>query len=111
EPLVEGVRQASAAVPIAPGAPPTVGLTREDRLHRAIQLVDYLKSTHPAMYADPAIRFAEIAAQRQLGFANPAERYFLTLRQMPESNPWCACAAAEEWLAHPSDTPPGKKLA
>jgi hypothetical protein len=107
----DGVRQASAVAPIAPGAPPTGGLTREDRLHRAVQLVDYLKTAHPALYADPGIRFAEIAAQRQLGFANPAERFFLTLRQMPESNRWRQCAATEEWLAHPVDAPPAKKLA
>jgi photosystem II stability/assembly factor-like uncharacterized protein len=107
----DGVRQASAVAAIPPGATPAVGLSRENRLHRAEQLVDYLKTTHPAMYADPAIRFAEVAAQRQLGFANPAERYFLTIRQMPESNSWRECAAAEEWLAKPSDTPPGKKLA
>lgn len=106
-----GVRQASAVASIPPGATPAVGLSREDRLHRAEQLVSYVRTTHRAMYADPAIRFAEVAAQRQLGFANPAERYFLTLREMPESNPWRQCAAAEEWLAKPSDTPPGKKLA
>jgi hypothetical protein len=103
-----GVRQTSAVAPIAPS---TGSITHEDRLHRAVQLVDYLKTAHPALYAEPGIHFAEVAAQRQLGFANPAERFFLTLRQMPESNPWRECAATEEWLAHPGDAPPAKKLA
>ncbi len=110
-PSASDVRQASAVAPIRSGAPPTGGLTRDDRLHRAEQLADYLKADRPALYAEPCVRFAETAAQRQLGFANPALRYFLTLRALPESNPWRQCAATEEWLAQPADQPPIKKLA
>jgi hypothetical protein len=71
-------------------------------------LADYLKTTRPALYAEPAVRFAEVAAQRQLGFTNPAKRYFLTLRQLPESEPWRQCAETEEWLAQPAELPPPK---
>ena len=102
-------RRATQSRPLGPNQ--TGGLTREDRLHRAVQLADYLKTARPAVYAEPASRFAEIIAQRELGFPNPAERYFLTLRQLPESDPWRQCGAAEEWLAQPADQPPGKKLA
>jgi photosystem II stability/assembly factor-like uncharacterized protein len=91
-----------------PSAAPAVGLSPDDRLRRAIQLAEYLKTSRPALYAEPAVRFAEVVAQRQLGFANPAQRYFLTLRQLPENDPWRECAATEEWLAKPADLPPPK---
>src|SRR5207248_2266923 len=58
-----------------------------------------------------ALRFAEVTAQRQLGYANPAKRFFITLRQLPETDPWRQCAATEEWLDKPGDLPPPKKLA
>jgi hypothetical protein len=91
-------------------ATPAVGLSRDDRFRRAIQLSEYLKATRPALYAEPAVRFAEVAAQRQLGFANPAKRYHLTLGQLPASDPWRQCAETEEWLATPAELPPPKKF-
>lgn len=107
----EGVKQATATLPINESSAPANGLTRDERLRRAAQLADYLKTARPAVYADPAVRFAEVSAQRQLGFANPAKRYYLTLRGLPESDPWRECAESEEWLDKPGDTPPPKKLA
>jgi len=103
------VQQASAIAPID-GAP-AVGLSRDDRRRRAVQLAEYLMTSRPALYAEPTVRFAEVCAQRQLGFANPAKRYFLTLRQLPEDDYWRQCAAIEEWLADPEDTPPTKAIA
>jgi photosystem II stability/assembly factor-like uncharacterized protein len=103
------VRQASAVSPIA-AAPPAGTLSRDDRLRRAIQLADYLKTARPALYAEPSLRFAETAAQRELGYANPAQRFFLTLKQLPKSNPWRECAASEEWLAQPAEFPPAKTI-
>jgi hypothetical protein len=79
-------------------------------LRRAVELGEYLEAARPALFAEPAVRFAIIAAQRQLGLANPAKRYFLTLRELPQSNAWRRCADAEEWLAHPGELPPAKKL-
>jgi photosystem II stability/assembly factor-like uncharacterized protein len=92
------VTQTSAISPITPNSPPTISLSRDDRLHRAVQLADYLKTSRPALYAEPSVRFAEVVAQRQLGYANPAKRLFISLRQLPESDPWRECAATEEWL-------------
>ena len=57
------------------------------------------------------MRFAETTAERELGFANPAQRFFLTMRELPEADPWRQCAATEEWLAKPADAPPAKKIA
>ncbi|MFO0791565.1 MAG: YCF48-related protein [Pirellulales bacterium] len=99
------IQQTSALL----AAPAT--LTTADRLRRAAQLADYLRTTRPALYDEPAIRFTETTAQRELGFANPAQRFFLTLRQLPETDAWRECAATEEWLAQPGDNPPPKKLA
>jgi hypothetical protein len=105
------VQQASATEAISANAPPASGLTREDRLRRAAQLADHLKTARPALYAEPSVRFAETTAQRELGFANPAHRFYLTLRDLPETDPWRECAAIEEWLAQPADLPPVKKIA
>jgi photosystem II stability/assembly factor-like uncharacterized protein len=99
------VRQASATLP---GAAPV--LSHDDRLRRATQLAEYLRSARPALFAEPSVRFAETAAARELGYANPAQRFFLTLKQLPESDPWRECAAAEEWLANPNEMPPTKKM-
>jgi hypothetical protein len=75
-----------------------------------MQLADYLKSARPALYAEPSVRFADVSAQRQLGFANVAQRYYLTLRGRPESDPWRECAETEQWLAKPADLPPTKTI-
>jgi hypothetical protein len=87
------------------------GLSRDDRLRRAAQLADYLKSGRPMLYSEPAVRFAEVAAQRQLGYANEAKRYFLTLGQRPSNDPWRRCGETEQWLAQPGEKPPPKVLA
>jgi photosystem II stability/assembly factor-like uncharacterized protein len=104
--LAAPIQQTSATLPAA--TPP---LSRDERLRRAAQLADYLKTARPALYAEPSVRFAETAAQRELGFANPAQRFFLTLNELPESDPWRQCASTEQWLAQPGDQPPAKKLA
>ncbi len=99
------IQQTSALLPATPT------LTHDDRLRRAAQLADYLKTARPSLYAEPAVRFAETTAQRELGYANPAQRFFLTLGQLPEFDPWRQCATAEQWLTQPNENPPAKKLA
>jgi photosystem II stability/assembly factor-like uncharacterized protein len=102
------VQQTSATLPI--DSSPTVALSSDDRLHRATQLAEYLRASRPEIYAEPRVRFAEVAALRGRGFANPAKRYFLTLRQFPESNEWRRCGETELWLATPAQLPPPKPL-
>ena len=43
------------------------------------------------------------------GFANPAQRFYLTLRDFPKPIRGVECAATEEWLAQPAELPPSKK--
>jgi hypothetical protein len=105
------VKQTSAVATMVADTPPAIGLSPDDRMRRAVQLGEYLESARPLLFADPAIRFPLVAAQRQLGFANPAKRYFLTLGQLPENDPWRRCAQTEQWLAKPTDSPPPKALA
>ncbi len=105
-----GIQQASAIGPGAAGTSPTVGLSRDDRLRRAAQLGQYLESARPTLYAEPAVRFPLVVAQRGLGYANPAKRYFLALGRLPESDPWRACAETERWLSEPEELPPAKRL-
>ncbi len=108
-PSNDRVRQASAET-VVPNATPTVGLSLDDRRRRAVQLAEYLRTARPHLYAEPLVRFAEVTAQRQLGYPNEAKRYFLSMRQLPESNAWRRCTASEEWLANPGDIPPPKPL-
>jgi photosystem II stability/assembly factor-like uncharacterized protein len=103
------IRQTAATDAPQP-APSAAVLTRDDRLRRAVQMSEYLQSARSALHADPAIRFAEVAAQRQLGFSAPAKRYYLTLGQLPESDPWRRSAETEEWLSQPAELPPPKTL-
>ena len=67
-------------------------------------------SARPSLYADPSVRFPLVVAERKLGFANPAQRYFLTLKSLPENDPWRRCAQTEEWFAQPGESPPAKQL-
>ena len=92
-------------------AAPAVGLSPDDRLRRAAQLAEYLKTARPALYAEPSVRFAEVTAQRRLGYANEAKRYFLTLGQHAKNDPWRRCAESEQWLSQPGEMPPPKALA
>ena len=86
-------RTGSPPLPLSPSpilhdntnATPTVGLSLDDRRRRAVQLAEYLRTARPHLYAEPPIRFAEVTAQRQLGYPNEAKRYFLSLRQLPET--------------------------
>jgi hypothetical protein len=104
------VRQARAMTAAGRGGVPSVGLSRDDRLRRAVTLGNYLAQVRPQLYAEPAVRFPLIVAERQLGFANPAKRYYLTLRSLPVSDPWHRCAQTEEWFAKPEGVPPPKAL-
>jgi photosystem II stability/assembly factor-like uncharacterized protein len=113
EPAGDGDGEAASAAGVVgapPNAPPTIALSRDDRLHRATQLAEYLRTAKPELYAQPPVRFAEVAALRQLGLANPAKRYYLALRQLPETNPWRRCGDTETWLTKPDDLPPPKPL-
>jgi hypothetical protein len=89
---------------------PVMGLSRDNRLRRAAALGQYLETARPALYADPSIHFPLVVAQRQLGFANPAQRYFLTLHSLPENDPWRRCAETEQWFAKSEGLPPPKTL-
>jgi photosystem II stability/assembly factor-like uncharacterized protein len=110
QPQFGNVRQASAIEMLKANAAPMTGLSRDDRLQRAAAVGQYLEQSRPAVFAEPAIRFPLVGAQRQRGFANPAQRYFLTLRSLPENDPWRRCGATEEWFVKPEGLPPPKKL-
>jgi hypothetical protein len=104
------VQQASAMAAVDGDSAPVIGLSRDNRLERASALGQYLEKARPSLYAEPGVRFPLVVAQRQLGYANPAQRYFLTLRSLPEHDPWRLCGATEVWFAKPSESPPPKKL-
>ena len=104
------VQQASAVTSIDVGSTPVIGLSRENRLERAKALGAYLEAARPSLFADPSVRFPLVVAERKRGFANPAQRYYLTLRSLPENDPWRRCAETEQWFAKPGESPPPKPL-
>jgi photosystem II stability/assembly factor-like uncharacterized protein len=106
----ESVKQASAVVAMDSDSRPTVGLSRDDRLRRAKLLGEYLEKARPSLSAEPSVRFPLVVAERELGFGNPASRYFLTLHQLPASDPWRRCAETEQWFSQPDGSPPPKTL-
>jgi photosystem II stability/assembly factor-like uncharacterized protein len=111
EPITaNAVQQASALAAVEENSAPVVGLSRDHRLDRAAALGKYLESARPALYANPQIRFPLVVAQRQLGFANPAQRYFLSLRSLPENDAWRRCSQTEEWFTKSEGLPPPKTL-
>jgi photosystem II stability/assembly factor-like uncharacterized protein len=110
DPNGETVKQASAVASMNSDARPTVGLSRDDRLRRAKLLGEYFEKARPSLYAEPSIRFPLVVAERELGLGNPAARYYLTLHQLPTSDPWRRCAETERWFTQPDSSPPPKTL-
>jgi photosystem II stability/assembly factor-like uncharacterized protein len=108
--VASAVQQTSAVTRLDSDTRPTVGLSRDDRLRRAKLLGEYLEQARPSLYAEPSVRFPLVVADRGLGFSNPAERYFLTLHQLPETDPWRRCAETEQWFINPEGSPPPKTL-
>lgn len=104
------VRQASAVEMLKADSAPVIGLSQEDRLQRAAAVGQYLETSRPALFAEPGVRFPLVVAQRQRGFANPAQRYFMSLSSLPLNDPWRQCALTEQWFARPEGSPPPKKL-
>lgn len=113
QPQFGDVRQASAVEVMKAksfDARPMIGLSHEDRLQRAVAVGQYLEKSRPALFAEPSVRFPLVVAQRLRGFANPAQRYFMSLSSLPENDPWRQCGLTEQWFSKPEGSPPPKKL-
>ena len=86
------------------------GMNADERSGQAINLAKTIEKSRPRLYADPAFRFALAAAHRQHAQARNAEKLMTALGAAGLDETWTACAAAEQWLAHPSPTTPKKVL-
>ena len=106
------IQQAASLTAIAASSPSTNNLSHDDRLRRAAQLADYLKTARP-----PHITLNRPSAlpksPRSVNSVSPTRPsgVFYALRQLPEADPWRQCSAIEEWLDKPTNSPPAKKLA
>jgi hypothetical protein len=67
-----------------------------------------VEQARPALYADPALRFALAAAARQSGQPRSAERWLQSLAASGDANIWTQNAAAELWLFRPNENCPKK---
>jgi photosystem II stability/assembly factor-like uncharacterized protein len=83
-----------------------VAVETEDRPARAVQIGQWLERTHPALHAEPQVRFPLAVAQLGAGLARQAERSFLLMRRMRPRDAWWQCAEAESWFADRRDLPP-----
>ena len=66
----------------------------------------------PGRRSTPSRAFASrwSSPSGSLAYANPAQRYFLTLHSLPEDDPWRRCGQTEEWFAESAGLPPPKTL-
>ncbi len=81
-----------------------------DRDARAIALGQALFKSRPALYAEPAVRFALAAAARRQGDPREAERFFQQIATREPVDAWAACAMGELWFMKPVGPPPKKML-
>jgi tetratricopeptide (TPR) repeat protein len=77
-----------------------------DRPGCAIALATRAERTQPALFADPALRFALAAAYRRQGNARQAERFYAAASRGVNHGAWRACAEGEQWLAAPRGNSP-----
>ncbi len=82
------------------------GTRRIDRPARAREIGKQLERAHPALFAEPRVRFPLAAAQIQQGFPRDAERFYLAQRHGRPGDPWQRLAAGEEWLLARQTPPP-----
>lgn len=76
-------------------------LAGSPRLAKASTLGAYLEQHHPLLHGDPRIRFPLAAADRGLGQARQAERFYLSQLRGRPRDAWRACAEGESWLSLP----------
>ncbi len=81
-----------------------------DRDSQALTLGQGLAKSQPALYAEPAVRFALAAAARRQGGPHEAERFFQQIAARGPTDPWAACAMGELWFMKPVGSPPKKML-
>ncbi|HEX3725737.1 MAG TPA: YCF48-related protein [Pirellulales bacterium] len=80
--------------------------TDDGRPARANEYAKQLEAFQPALFNEPAVRFALAAAHREQGLPRQADRYFLGLRHSRPHDAWWTCAQSELWLAEPKGPPP-----
>jgi photosystem II stability/assembly factor-like uncharacterized protein len=101
-----------AALPVGvgridkPSRAMVTGSRPTDRPARATQIGKELERAHPALFAEPRVRFPLAVAQIQRGFSRDAERFYLAQRRGQPGDPWQRLAAGEEWLATRQAPPP-----
>jgi len=79
---------------------------QESDLERVTGLGRRIEQTRPELFAEPAVRFPLAVAQRRLGYARDAERFFLAQARSPTDDAWRAAAKGEQWLAQPTGLAP-----
>jgi photosystem II stability/assembly factor-like uncharacterized protein len=86
------------------------GMNSDERGGQAIALAKTIEKSRPRLYADPAFRFALATAHRQHGQPRNAEKIMTSLAAAGLDDAWTACAASEQWLAHPTPANPKRLL-
>lgn len=91
-------------------------VTPEEYWDRSLRLIEYLKTALPSLYAEPEIRFAELAILRSQGKHQEADILAQVLSKQTLDPAWLEAAITETWLTYrkegkPQKTPPPMPLA
>ena len=91
-------------------------VTPEEYWDRSLRLIEYLKTALPSLYAEPEIRFAELAILRSQGKHQEADILAQVLSKQTLEPAWLEAAITETWLTKrkegkPLKTPPPMPLA
>lgn len=81
-------------------------MNADERSGQAIALARTIEKSRPRLYAEPAFRFALAAAHRQHAQPRNAEKIMTAMVTAGLDETWSSAAAAENWLAHPTPSPP-----
>jgi hypothetical protein len=91
-----------AGLPTAQHHAVTHASSAKDRVRRVSAYTELIQNAHPALSAEPAIRFPLAAIQARADQVRDAERSYHGILGARAHDAWWACAKSELWLLHPT---------
>lgn len=76
------------------------------RLEQAAGYAKQIEQRHPALFAEPKVRFPLAVVQRQQGLPKQSQRFFLGQRHSRPHDAWWSCSQGELWLLEREGRPP-----
>ena len=89
---------------------PSLSNPAQTRNQRALAIGKYIKKRHSFLHKEPSVLLPLIAAQREEGYTNDAERSLMLLKKRHVGDALAQIVATERWLSEPKETPPQKPI-